>query len=317
VSGNPWPDTTPQNMVVVPRGSIRFIPVRIEVQGVLTPPDADAFTYTTVRQILDPDGNDVTDEFVTNELDTAATNPTDVWDEDHADYVGDEASPENVGLFARHVSGDLTGQVAQKVKAPLDAEITLGSSTRRYKIIWGLRLFDQVLQDGDGELFEYFHVAPPGSLVFGDGYVSIEEVTDSLSTTMDPEQIERLISRASKAIAGMVLDICKVDVSTFTELPYTLREAIILYTQGLILEQDGSSGGIPIMRKEGRKEERFSVSTEKMTASKFSRAEAAVMRWCGSNKNRPKFRSFRQGPTDGVWDANPGRDPDVGGNQIG
>lgn len=245
MSGTPWPDSTPENLAVVPRGGIRWLPVRVEVQGVLTPPDVDAFTFSGVRAIYDPDGNDVTADFVTNELDPAATNPTDIWDENHADYVGDQAAPEQVGLFARHIAGQLNGQVAQKVKAPLDAEVTLGSTTRRYKVVWGIRLFGQVLQDKDGELHEFFHVAPAGVLSFGGlvfNSVDWAAITAGITSSItDPIQQQAILQEAADAVQADI-EGCGYDVTTWETLPLQARTLIILYARNLLFAYDGSAG---------------------------------------------------------------------------
>ena len=236
MSGTPYGDGTPENMMVLPRGTYRFLQTEVRVQGVLTPPDANAFTFTDVRRIEDPDGNNVTASWVTNALDP--TDPADVWDATHADYVGAQATPANTGLFAEKVSGNFTGRVGQKVKVPDNAEVTHGNANRRYKIVWGIRLLGQPIQDADGEYHEFFHVASAGVLVFGGGMVTTEEVT-ALYRAADTATIPPLITAASSIVESML---AQVDETAPDDPPQSLLCAVKFLTVLLLMGFEESTG---------------------------------------------------------------------------
>lgn len=200
--------------------------------------------------MFDPDGNDVTADFVTVAIDP--DDGDDVWDDAHADYVGDDATPENVGLFHNG-----TGAIAQKIKVPDDAEITVNSTDRRFRVDWKVKK-----ANGFVTKIEYFNVDQAGVLVLDSSAVTVEEVKAGLSTSLSDPQITDLIAEATRAIRGRVegKDVVWED---FTELPFLLRDAIIQWARWLIFSRDASSGLKVEKLKEGTKRVEFAGISSK------------------------------------------------------
>lgn len=279
---NPYSDDTPKGQVVIPRGEFHFLQVAIRESrdGPLTPPDT--FDSTNIRAILDPDGVDVTDSWATNQLDPDDDN--DDFDETHPDYVGDQASPDNIGLFH-----DGSGRVAQKVEVPSDAEITTNDDTRSYEIQWTFTVNSNTVSDS-----EIFNVASSGVLVFQATVITPEEVTIGLNTSLTNDDIRELISEATREVRGWVMDVCGVDPDTdsdFSEsVPPLVRNAIIKYTRGLIFNRDLSTQQAPVSSvRQGRKRVDWAVESKQPAETLFGRSKDDILDYCdGRRSNNSK-----------------------------
>lgn len=203
---------------------------------------------------------------------------------------------ENVGLYH-----DGAGHVALKVFIPVTDEDTSLDPARQYTVTWKLKKAGLPVTNS-----ETFDVGPAGVIVFNSGIVTVEEVTDGLSTSLDDDTIQRLILRAEARVRGRLID-CGVDPDAFTELPGLVREAIIFYAQGLIFNRDAGAGlGPVVMRKEGSKQVRYSASTEKMYAGFMADSKLATDEYCDlfGTKNKVKFITWRQARDTALWDPN-------------
>lgn len=278
----PFTDNVGNNLGVYSRGSIDFFKVQVQQNGNPVPPDANAFTFTDVRRIEDPDGVDVTADWVTNDLDP--NDAGDTYDENHTTYVGGQASPNNIGLFHNG-----SGAIAQKFKVPASAEITDGVPSRNFRIYWGIRLGGQMLVDGEGEFFEEFNVADYGVLIFESGTVTVSDVRAGIETSLDSDSILELISE-SVDWSDAHLSICGIDSDTFESLPKAVKQAIILYTRALIFERDASAGQRYSMIQEGSKRVTVAGQTTKDLDTLRGRAEEMLMAYCKrfGKRKRPR-----------------------------
>lgn len=244
----PFTDSTPDGSMVVARDTFIFLQVALQSNsGAALVPDNDAFEQTNVRAIYNPDGADVTSLWATNAIDPVGIDgAADTYDAAHPTYVGGEATPNNIGLFH-----DGSGRIAQKAKAPTNAEVTLGSTSRRWRVDWAVRRGGVVIPKT-----EYFHVAEAGVLVTNTAAVNVQEVTDGIYTTLGTSQIERLIAEATRSVRGRV-EKGGIVWAELSSLPDLIREAIIYWSRWLVLNRDAGAGLIASEIKEGSKRVKF------------------------------------------------------------
>lgn len=213
---------------------------------------------------------------------------------------------ENVGFFAEGGTGATTGRLAQKILVPTNAEETHTSSTRNYTVQWRIKKNGVLVVDT-----ENFDVGPAGVFVFSSSLVTVNEVKAGILTTLDDDQIVTLIEEATLWVRGM-LEACGVDPDTFDELPSLVRMAIILYTRGLILDYDASSGAKFESIKEGTRAIKYAGQSSKDIEGFRTRADDAIDAYCRSVSSRRRVRLgvARQQPSDNPYGY--GRVNDVG-----
>lgn len=106
----PFNDSTPKNSFVISLEEYGFLEVATEIGGtVQSPPDVAFEVGPNSDQgpfvkIVDPDGNEVTGQWATKQLDPA--DPDDEWDDTHATYVG--FGPEKSDATADTTDGSTT-----------------------------------------------------------------------------------------------------------------------------------------------------------------------------------------------------------------
>lgn len=277
----PFTDTTRENQVIARRTRYMFFKVALRVDGKLIA--ADTFDYANVVRIEDPDGADITGTWLTKALDPS--DPADVYDENHATYVGDDAGADvNVGLF-----DDGSGHIAQKILVPAGAEETVNNASRTYKIFWDIRVNGETIMDADGELFETFDVGPPTFLVFDSTVVTVDQVKKGISTTLSDDDIEDLIEEAACWSEG-ILEACGVDTTKFVSLPSLVKTAIILYTRSLIFDYDSSAGLRFTMMKEGSRQVKFASQTTKDNDSLRERSMGMLEIYCKNHSPKRRVR---------------------------
>lgn len=282
---NPYQnDQKPKNSESYPRG--RFVWMKVEFRqsanGPLIAPAADFASHPTLITITDTNGADVTGAWLTNDIDPQ--DPSDVFGAGHADYTG------TVGIF--HDGG---GNIAAKVFIPAGAAIAAPSAPVPYRVSWEVK-------HPNGSFIvdsEVFGVDISALLIFGTS-VSAEDVTSGIQTSLTTDDIEFLLGRAERW-ARSRLESCEIDPDSFDTLPYAVLEAIILKTQGYIIRDDASAGGLVTMRKEGSKQIRYSASSDKLMANFFEDADNELMLYCKKfgPTHRVRFHTYRQGPNQG------------------
>lgn len=289
---NPFLDTVAENNSLFPRGSINFFKVVTEVNGVLVNPDGDAFTYTDVRRIEDPDGVDITASWVTNELDPGGFpgGGADTYDENHATYVGGQAAPPNIGLFA---SGAM---IAQKFKVPLGAEVTWTTPGRSYRIYFGIRVGGEKAQDGDGELFEEFDVMPAGILSFGSIIVTPAEIKRTLTTGLSDPDIADLVNEVANIHVAAVLASCGKDLNNLDAGDIAgVKSAIIYWARAMVFDADASAGRKRKSIAEGSKRISFSGQDTSDSGRLVEMAMDMLKLVCGRKWRKPRFRVSKIG----------------------
>lgn len=270
---DPFVDTDPDGTVVIARGQIWFLQVALQTaSGSYVAPDADAFTRTDIRAIYDPDGNNVTALWVTNERDV--TDVDDTYDAAHATYVGDDASPNNIGLFYQ-----ATGRVAQKVKAPSNVEITKGTA-RRFRIDWAIKKGSLITKT------EYFQTDVAASLVTTSSFVTVDEVRAVISTKMTDPQIESVIEHVTKKARGRAM-LYGFDWDSMTELDDYLRTIIVEWCCTMVFTYDQSAYRKIEKLKEGGKRVEFSGTSSKDLERQQAEVKADFEEWL---KQKTKYR---------------------------
>lgn len=265
---SPFVDPVAAGQLIVQKGGFYFLKVKVERNSVLTPAHANTWTRTDICVIRDPDGNVVTSSFATKTIEPGDVDDT--YDENHATYKGDLATPENVGLF----SDDL-GHLALKILVPSNAEETYLNATRYYTVTWTV-----LVSDGAGGTIqvgptsEAFNVAPAGTLIFEDESVEAADVTRGISTVMDADQVGDLITEARDWFFGEV----EGRGSTVEELGYNGKRAIIMMARASIFTFDDTAGLRPNFVREGPDQVRYG-DREKITKSYEEKANAALKLW--------------------------------------
>lgn len=127
-------------------------------------------------------------------------------------------------------------------------------------------------------------VIASGDVIFGNISVTPDDITANLQTSLEEDQIYRLIERATNRVSAMI-SACGGDPDAFDEGNGMLRDAIIQFAQSYIVDYDGSAGGYVTSRKEGRKEVRYSASTTKLGDNLRDDAMFLVQQWCSSYGN--------------------------------
>jgi hypothetical protein len=200
----------------------------------------------------------------------------------------------NIGLF--HNGG---GRMAQKIKAPDDAEVTTSSTTRLWKVTWRVKKNDSFIENS-----ENFNVAEAGVLVFNVDVVTVAEVERGIVTNLTDPEIEDIIVEATDQIEGL-LDACGIDVDGFTEIPPLVRNGIIKWSRGLIFQRDSLATGGQIIRvKEGPVEVGYSSTSVRTSISDyFDEARIDIATYCKRHGplKRPRLRVTRQLPGDGAF----------------
>jgi hypothetical protein len=287
VNNPPFVDDIPTNGLVAPRGSYVWLKSQVTLGGsTTTPPDASSFLVPQLVQILDPDNNDVTAQWVTVVIDPA--DATDVYDGSHATYVGDEADPDNIGLFH-----DGLGNLALKVKVPTNAELTYQSSTRRHKVRWS------GLTKNGGAIIaveETFVVSEAGVVTFGSMLITPAMVTAGMVTVMTPEQIGGLVQEASMWVRGRLKD-CKADLeraqTTFDE---RIQTGMILYSRALVFDRDASAGYKVGKAQEGTKRIERAGQSDDTPEGLRLRAKEELSGYCKEygRRGRPRIGVVRR-----------------------
>lgn len=196
---------------------------------------------------------------------------------------------EIVGLYAEGYPGLLTGRFAIKLLIPSGAEQTWLSTTRHYSVSW------QILKNGQlVSGTEFFDVGPIGVVLFGDEFVSNDEVLVGITTTLDPDQVSAIIEEAGSIVAADLLDECGFDIETAADLDPTLRIAIIGRARALIFKRDmsaGAAGGAITKMTEGGESVSFAGNASVQSADLDADALRRVVRFCKrtSSRYRPSF----------------------------
>lgn len=270
---NPFVDTDPDGTVVISRGQYWFLQVALQTSnGSYVAPDADAWTRDDVRGIYDPDGNDVTALWVTNVRDP--TDPSDLYDAAHATYVGDEATPNNIGLFYQ-----ATGKIAQKVMAPADVEITKGTA-RRFRIDWNVKKGSLISKT------EYFQTDVAATLATVSSFVTVDEVRAIIFTKMTDPQIEDAINHVTKKARGRAI-LYKFDWDSMTTLDDFLRAVLIEWVSTYIFTYDQSAYRKIEKIKEGGKRVEWSGTSSKDLERKELEVKADFEEWL---RQKTKFK---------------------------
>lgn len=198
---------------------------------------------------------------------------------------------EQVGLFA-----DGLGHVARKIKAPVDAEITLGNSNgREWTVRWAIRRFGEIVGAANDEWEEAFHVRDVGTLIFSTEFVSAADVKVGITTSLADLDILDIIQEAEDAV-GALLEECFIDPDSFTEVPRAVRVATVLWARGIVRQRDATAFKHVSQFREGSIAYGFAGVSTRDTESDFARSERMVRAYARANskKYRPVIRTVRR-----------------------
>lgn len=288
---DPFVDSTPDGSMVVARGQVVFLQVALETAShVAVIPDADAFEQTNVRAIFNPDNVDVTAAWVTNARDPVDS--SDEYDAAHPTYVGDEATPANVGLFHNG-----SGKIAQKVKAPSESEVTLGQSVRKWRIEWLVKKGGSLIPKT-----EYFHVSEAGVLVGASSFVTVSEVRTIINTQMTDAQIQSVISHVSRKARGKA-KLYGFDWDSMQTLDDYLRTIIVEWCVTQVFLHDQSAYRKIEKLKEGGKRVEFSGTSSKDLERMTAAVNADFAEWLKMKAplKRPRITTLSRSVTDNVY----------------
>lgn len=283
---DPYVDNVSKDAAIISQGEVDFLKIALEDgDGDPISPHANAFTRSGtpsdddgVRVIKDPDGVDVTSSWVTNELDP--DDNSDTFDENHPDYVGDQASPANTGLFH---GGESTlskrGKIAQKVKVPDTAEATVNDPSRAYTIEWKVQW--GVDSGGDplfATLTEQFNVREV-VLVASQTAVTVADVKAAINTTLDDDEITAIINEATRSVHRKFRR-CGIDPLTNENVVDDVADAVIFWSRGMITIKNPSASQPLNSVRQANKTKRFAQSATDRAMDWFKMAKNVIMEAC-------------------------------------
>lgn len=140
-----------------------------------------------------------------------------------------------------------------------------------------------------------FEVIAAGDTVFGDGFVVYGDVIAGISTSLDEDAINLLISEASKKVAGKLKSWCGIDAYAIPLPDDNLFSAVVDWTRSLIFNRDASAGGKISSLKEGDKTVRFEGNSEMISTGYLNSALDTLKDMCGAGAVRqPKLQIARR-----------------------